>query len=236
MKQVHWKLDETIIQEALLAARKVQEFLWDDYSLLHQPYDPDIWHMVFQKRLNKIGEVQDITGSGKVELRKRLLQQAALSIAAIRVLDSVKDGDTEQLGDHHKRRLPARLSNILMQLCAEVYDKPLSEVPLSDVVKFNVAYMARMKRCGAHSIDTYKTWVLSCGSIPVDDFSFNKLPIVPEQLLTEASEGGIVYGYRFTTQSTWVYTEAAKFELFLTTGRYKRREDTAEDIAIFDKD
>lgn len=81
--------EEAIIQEAIIDARKVQEYLWGGDSLMFHPYEPDIWRSVFQKRINKISEVDLNTPSGLIELRKRLLQQAALSILALRKADEL---------------------------------------------------------------------------------------------------------------------------------------------------
>lgn len=46
--------------------------------------------MVFQKRVDKIANINFEHPHYKVELRKRVLQQAALSIAALNLLDSEK--------------------------------------------------------------------------------------------------------------------------------------------------
>jgi len=82
--------DEKLILEALLEARKVQDYIWQDLSLLHKPYNVKAWASVFSKRVNKICQIDNNNPHAKVELRKRVLQQAALSIMALKVLDNEK--------------------------------------------------------------------------------------------------------------------------------------------------
>lgn len=88
--------DEQLIVEAILDGRKVQEYLWQELSLLRAPYNPLIWNSIFQKRVNKIREIDPSHPNHKVVLRKRVLQQAALSILALRILDEeIKPTDNE---------------------------------------------------------------------------------------------------------------------------------------------
>ena len=82
--------DEKLILEALIEARKVQDYIWQDLSLLHKPYDTTAWANVFNKRVQKIYQINSNNPSAKIELRKRVLQQAALSIMALKVLDNQK--------------------------------------------------------------------------------------------------------------------------------------------------
>ena len=86
--------DEQLIAEAILEGRKVQEYLWQELSLLNKPYNTKIWETVFSKRVKKISELDCSNVSCKVELRKRILQQAALSILALRVLDEESKNKT----------------------------------------------------------------------------------------------------------------------------------------------
>lgn len=82
--------DENLIKEALLDARKVQEFLWQELSLQNDSeFNANIWACVFQKRVNKISEINPSHPNAKVELRKRVLQQCALSIVALKVIDKL---------------------------------------------------------------------------------------------------------------------------------------------------
>ena len=45
--------DEQLIAEAILEGRKVQEYLWQELSLLNKPYNTKIWETVFSKRVKK---------------------------------------------------------------------------------------------------------------------------------------------------------------------------------------
>jgi len=80
--------EEKIIAEAIIDARKVQEFIWQNCSLLHFSLESEKekWVEIFQKRVDKINEINFNNPHCKIELRKRLLQQAALSILALRIL------------------------------------------------------------------------------------------------------------------------------------------------------
>lgn len=85
--------EEQIIFEVIVAAREVQDFLWQDMSLQYQDFQNSfqIWLDVFQKRVVKISQIDFNNPSAKVELRKRILQQAALSIQALKVLSNEGD-------------------------------------------------------------------------------------------------------------------------------------------------
>jgi len=78
--------DEALVASAILEARHIQEFIWSDQSLSRKSFDPESWRIVFQKRVDAIAAVNLASPSAKVELRKRLLQQAALSIKALVVI------------------------------------------------------------------------------------------------------------------------------------------------------
>ena len=84
---------EKLIQEAIIAGRAVQDYLWGELSLTKDNYlqNRDEWARVFQKRVDKISHIDFTHPSAKVELRKRLLQQASLSIQALQVLDKYLD-------------------------------------------------------------------------------------------------------------------------------------------------
>lgn len=79
--------DEQIIAEAIADARRVQEFIWGAQSLRLRSYDAETWRRVFQKRVDAIANLDITQPCAAVMLRKRLLQQAALSIAALITLE-----------------------------------------------------------------------------------------------------------------------------------------------------
>lgn len=78
--------DEKLIAEAIVGARLIQEFLWDIESISQRPFEAKVWQAAFQKRCDAIGNIDLSKPSALVELRKRLLQQASLSIKALVVL------------------------------------------------------------------------------------------------------------------------------------------------------
>jgi hypothetical protein len=84
---IDFTLEEKIIAEAIIEARKVQEYIWQETSAFHRPINYTDWGPIFQKRVDKILEINCDNPHYKIELRKRMLQQAALSILALRILD-----------------------------------------------------------------------------------------------------------------------------------------------------
>lgn len=86
---VNYDREEKIIFQAVLKARYIQDYLWKDRSYTKKSYidNHKNWLKAFQKRVDKIALIQFDNDSYIIELRKRLLQQAALSIAALGLLD-----------------------------------------------------------------------------------------------------------------------------------------------------
>lgn len=84
--------EEQIVFDAIIAARSVQEYIWGGATLsADENFNKDVWIAVFQKRVNKISALDFTHKSARVELRKRVLQQAALSIAALELLDRTEN-------------------------------------------------------------------------------------------------------------------------------------------------
>ena len=79
--------DELLIREVLLCARNMEEYLFGEESLVNKPFKKDVWVEVFQKLVNKIMDIDISNPSYEVELRKRIVQQAALSVKALVALD-----------------------------------------------------------------------------------------------------------------------------------------------------
>lgn len=79
--------EEQLIHEALMDARKLHEFLMGD-MIDHKEFSIDYWIPVFEKRVDKIKIIDPSNPMAKVELRKRILQQAILSIKALKLLES----------------------------------------------------------------------------------------------------------------------------------------------------
>jgi hypothetical protein len=86
--KINYTEEEKIIAEAIANAREVQEFIWGEDSMdgVVNQNDLRIWVRLFQKRVDKIEEIRITHPHALYELRKRLVQQAALSIKAIELL------------------------------------------------------------------------------------------------------------------------------------------------------
>ncbi len=80
---------EQYIFEAIVSARKVQDFLWGSGTLSEIDTDKvkDICIDMYQKRIDKIKEIDFTNKCSMVELRKRILQNAAISI---KILEQIK--------------------------------------------------------------------------------------------------------------------------------------------------
>lgn len=88
--------EESLIYDAVVNARKIQGFLLNEQDST-KPLDVNHWVQLFQKRVDKISEIDSQNPSAIIELRKRLLQQAALSIKALNILQTrgVKDEEVK---------------------------------------------------------------------------------------------------------------------------------------------
>lgn len=71
---------------SILAARRIQTFLWGESN---GAWGFEEWRRMFIKRYVKITEIDVDNPHAIVELRKRLLQNAALSIALLAILDTM---------------------------------------------------------------------------------------------------------------------------------------------------
>jgi hypothetical protein len=86
--------EEEILYDAILSARKVQEFLWGENN---SDWDIDEWRAMFQKRWVKIASIEPANPHGIIELKKRLLQNAALCLALLSILEQKKPVKTTNL-------------------------------------------------------------------------------------------------------------------------------------------
>lgn len=86
-----------IIAEAIQTARRVQDFLWQGCYPPLRPYDREGWRKLFQKRVDCIAEADPSTPDGLANLRKRLLQQAALSVKALALLNRWVKNNADRL-------------------------------------------------------------------------------------------------------------------------------------------
>lgn len=80
---------EIIINQALIDARNIQDFLWGKNSISKETNKEkvkEIFITIMQKRVDKINLIDFNKKNSIVKLRKRLLQQAALSIKYLEIL------------------------------------------------------------------------------------------------------------------------------------------------------
>ncbi len=88
--------EEHAIAEVIRSARTVQEFLWGECN---GAWGLEEWRRMFRKRAKKIDDIKPNNPHAMVELRKRLLQNAALSVALISLIDKgvvlEEDGPTD---------------------------------------------------------------------------------------------------------------------------------------------
>jgi hypothetical protein len=83
-----------LVAQAIIEARHIQDFLWDGCRADPKTFDADGWRALFQKRVDSISTVDLSRPGGLVLLRKRLLQQAALSIHALTIVNrTYKEGN-----------------------------------------------------------------------------------------------------------------------------------------------
>ena len=76
--------EEEQIREVIIASRKLEEYLWGDYN---GKWNIEEWRRMFRKRIKKIDDIDVNNPHAIIEMRKRLLQNAALSIALMKILD-----------------------------------------------------------------------------------------------------------------------------------------------------
>ena len=75
--------EEQFIAESIVAARKIQTMLWGEAN---GSWGLEEWRRMFVKRFVKIEMIDTNNPHAIVELKKRLLQNAALSVALIGIL------------------------------------------------------------------------------------------------------------------------------------------------------
>lgn len=77
--------EEEQIKEIIIASRKLEEYLWGEYN---GQWNIEEWRRMFKKRIKKIDDIDINNPHAIIEMRKRLLQNAALSVALMKILDS----------------------------------------------------------------------------------------------------------------------------------------------------
>lgn len=77
--------EERAIADVIRAARQIQEFLWGQHNAV---WELEEWRRMFRKRVAKLDEVEPSNPHASIEIKKRLLQTAALAVAMIGRIDS----------------------------------------------------------------------------------------------------------------------------------------------------
>ena len=86
MKNIELYTDEEKqIQEVIIASRKLEEYLWGEYN---GQWNIEEWKRMFRKRIQKIDDIDVNNPHAIIEMRKRVMQNAALSIALMKILDT----------------------------------------------------------------------------------------------------------------------------------------------------
>jgi len=78
------KLEEKHLQDVIIAAREIQDFLW---GRTNDRFGIEEWRRMFRKRVAKIDAVDLSNPYAIIELKKRFLQAGALSVAVLAILD-----------------------------------------------------------------------------------------------------------------------------------------------------
>lgn len=81
------KTEEQTISEVIRAARTIQEFLWGE---MNDNCGLEEFKRMFRKRVAKMEEISTENPHWKVELKKRLLQTAAIAVNLITKIDNNK--------------------------------------------------------------------------------------------------------------------------------------------------
>ena len=79
-----FKDEEKVIYQAIVAARSIQTFLWGESD---GSWGLEKWREMFKKRLEKIDNINLENEHAIIEFKKRLLQNAALSIALLNIFN-----------------------------------------------------------------------------------------------------------------------------------------------------
>ena len=97
------KSEEETILEVIKAARTIQDFLWSDMNVRAGLEE---FKRILGKRVIKIDEIQCSNPHWKTELKKRLLQIAAISVWLINRIDNNELNDYDELPSNLESNLP----------------------------------------------------------------------------------------------------------------------------------
>ena len=113
--------EEQIIAETIKAARTVQEFLW---SSMNHAAGLEEFRRMFRKRVAKLDKVDTKNPHWRIEVKKRLLQTAAIAVNMIAKIDS---GTLGHEGVHPT--LPSNLSEYSSPTCTAKEDEYVKYAP-----------------------------------------------------------------------------------------------------------
>lgn len=86
-----YKEEEILLHEAVMYARKIQDYLWGDlaFDINKHSFEEVLNEYIdmFKKRVAKIDDIDWTKSHAMVELRKRVLQQAAISLKLLWLID-----------------------------------------------------------------------------------------------------------------------------------------------------
>lgn len=77
--------EEKQIKEVIIASRRLEEYLWGEFN---GQWNIEEWRRMFRKRIEKIDDIDVNNPHAIIEMRKRLMQNAALSVALMKILDT----------------------------------------------------------------------------------------------------------------------------------------------------
>ena len=77
--------EEEQIREVIISAKKLEEYLWGEYN---DAWNIEEWRRMFRKRIKKIDDINVNNPRAIIEISKRLMQNAALSVALMKILDT----------------------------------------------------------------------------------------------------------------------------------------------------
>ena len=77
--------EEEQIKEVIIASRKLEEYLWGEYN---GQWNIEEWRRMFRKRIQKIDDIDINNPHAIIEMRKRVMQNATLSVALMKILDT----------------------------------------------------------------------------------------------------------------------------------------------------
>ena len=109
------EVEDSILVDVVRSARVVQEFLWGKAD---GSWGIEEWRRMFRKRVAKIEEINESNPHALIELKKRVLQQAALSLAFLGILERNGMITWKDPGD-----LPSNLSQYAEPILEKITEK-----------------------------------------------------------------------------------------------------------------